>query len=103
MNFENIWLTWVTDFLKIFFGCSVYLILRNFPEFRNFDRPAPPEKKLWKKKTEKKCCLRKIPEKPFNKDGKVPAFLPNPYKLIHLKAMPPKTCQTRTAGKEKKK
>ena len=27
----------------------------------------------------------------------------NPYKLIHLKAMPPKTCQTRTAGKEKKK
>ena len=29
---------------------AVYLILRNFPEFRNFDRPAPPEKKIVKKK-----------------------------------------------------
>ena len=82
---------------------AVYLILRNFPEFRNFDRPAPPEKKIVKKKMKKKYSLRKIPEKTLNNDGKVPAFLPNPYKLIHLKAMPPKTCQTRTAGKEKKK
>ena len=71
----------------VFEQYSVYLILRNFPEFRNFDRPAPPEKKIVKKKNwKKKCYLRKIPEKPLNKGGKVPAFLPNPYKLIHFKS-----------------
>ena len=81
-------LFWLSLFLaRLGFGTclyeSVYLILRDFPGFRDFDRPAPPEKKLkkknWKKK--KKLCLRKIPENPSNKDGKVPAFLPKPVQI----------------------